>query len=155
MTWFAESSDEGISADFEDINEIKREMIDLRCQLDRERHLRMMLQKQNQSLHLKQEHQTTVQDIPEKRPKDKVVCIFFFWNGDKSWELTKRYLKCLLFHLLRTFFFFYFAGFRGTGRIWGGWKNAGKEFRFWIYVTQKFGDNCGSNQTPGRRPFRV
>lgn len=38
----------------------------------------MMLQKQNQSLHLKQEHQTTVQDIPEKRPKDKVVCIFFF-----------------------------------------------------------------------------
>lgn len=78
MTWFAESSDEGISADFEDINEIKREMIDLRCQLDRERHLRMMLQKQNQSLHLKQEHQTMVQDIPEKRPKDKVVCIFFF-----------------------------------------------------------------------------
>lgn len=70
-----ESSDEGISADFEDINEIKREMIDLRCQLDRERHLRMMLQKQNQSLHLKQEHQTTVQDIPEKRPKDKVVFV--------------------------------------------------------------------------------
>lgn len=31
---------------------------------------------------------------------------FFFWNGDKSWELMKRYLKCLLFHLLRTFFFF-------------------------------------------------
>lgn len=50
-------------------------MIDLRCQLDRERHLRMMLQKQNQSLHLKQEHQTTVEDIPEKRSKDKVVCI--------------------------------------------------------------------------------
>lgn len=67
-----ESSDEGISADFEDINEIKREMIDLRCQLDRERHLRMMLQKQNQSLHLNQD-QTIVQEIPEKRPKEKVI----------------------------------------------------------------------------------
>lgn len=50
-------------------------MIDLRCQLDRERHLRMMLQKQNQSLHLNQD-QTIVQEIPEKRPKEKVVSIF-------------------------------------------------------------------------------
>ncbi|XP_061163973.1 transcription factor AP-4-like [Saccostrea echinata] len=70
-----ESSDEGISADYEDINEIKREMIDLRCQLDRERHLRMMLQKQNQSYHLKQEHPTFVEHMQEKRPKDKVIYV--------------------------------------------------------------------------------
>lgn len=48
-------------------------MIDLRCQLDRERHLRMMLQKQNQSLHLKQDHPTFVEQMQEKIPKDNVV----------------------------------------------------------------------------------
>lgn len=31
MIWIVELLDEGISVDFEDINEIKREMIDLWC----------------------------------------------------------------------------------------------------------------------------
>lgn len=51
-----ESSDEGITVDFNDengVDDIRREMIDLRCQLDRERRMRMMLEERSRVLESK------------------------------------------------------------------------------------------------------
>ncbi|KAK3099737.1 hypothetical protein FSP39_008708 [Pinctada imbricata] len=75
-----ESSDEGITADYDDVNEIKREMIELRCQLERERQLRMRLEGQTEAYDSQVYH---IQKSPEPKQyasnmqaqmeKDKII----------------------------------------------------------------------------------
>lgn len=49
-----ESSDEGISADYDAMEDIKREMMELKCQLDQERQLRMMLEEKEAQERIRQ-----------------------------------------------------------------------------------------------------
>ncbi|OWF47042.1 transcription factor AP-4-like [Mizuhopecten yessoensis] len=49
-----ESSDEGISSDYDALEDIKREMIELKCQLEQERQLRMILEEKEAQERIRQ-----------------------------------------------------------------------------------------------------
>lgn len=73
--YFTESSDEGITADYDElsIDDVRREMVAMKCQLERERRLRIELEKHSYPSNIR-ELANQVQIV--QMQTDNVVCIY-------------------------------------------------------------------------------
>ncbi|XP_069131081.1 transcription factor AP-4-like [Argopecten irradians] len=66
-----ESSDEGISADYDALEDIKREMMELKCQLEQERQLRMILEEREAQERIR--HLASRVNMQVQIQKDKMI----------------------------------------------------------------------------------